>query len=213
MTLDVQTLRDELREHLGVDDNDLPDTAADLLLNRAYWHLIDIYQFREKEVTATFDTIIGTRSYDMPSPFEALRQLSILDQVTQKHKTLDKMTIFQYENSYIEGEDNYGVPTGYVREGCFARLFPTPDDIYTITIKYWTTLADLVAGNEPNIPQSWHEILLYGAVWRGWLRLGDYARSNQIKMYQASLINDAVPVESKEEFDTHNAGLDVKWDD
>lgn len=213
MSIDVPTLRDELRDHLGQDEFDLPDDKADLLLNRSYWELIDKFAFREKEVTATFQTVAGTRNYDMPSPFEALRQLSVLDPVSQQHRVLKKMTVLEYENSYNESDDFQDIPARYVREKCFARLYPTPDDTYTITLKYWTTLADLSDSNDPEIPQSWHEIILYGAIYRGFLRIGDLNRANQFKAHQNALINSSIPVEAKEEFDTHTAGLDVKWED
>jgi hypothetical protein len=48
MSIDLVTMRDELRDHLGQDDVELDDDAADLLLNRAYWELLDKFPFREK---------------------------------------------------------------------------------------------------------------------------------------------------------------------
>ncbi len=207
--LDIQQLRDGLRKPLGVDIDDLPDVDADLLLNTSYWELIDKFNFREKEVTATFPTEIGVIRYNMPEPFEALRQLSILNPDSRKHTTLERMTKYEYENFYVEGEDQYGYPEKYLREGCFARLWPTPDKVYTMTIKYWTTLADLANGQDPQIPQAWHEIIKYGAVWRGYIDLGDFARANQMKTHQISLIDSMAPVEAKEEFDTHTGGVEV----
>lgn len=209
MSLDIVQMRTKLRKPLGVDEDDLPDVDVDLLLNTSYWELLDKFPFREKEVTATFQTTIGTRSYDMPQPFEALRQLSILDPSTNEHTPLKRMTVFEYETKYVEGVDNYAMPCKYTREGCFARLWPTPDDIYTITIKYWTTLADLADGSDPIIPQAWHEIIVFGGIWRGFIDIGDFARANQMKAHQVSLINSMSPVEAKEEIDTHTGGIEV----
>ena len=208
--IDVATMIDELRDHVGMDINDLPDDKATLLLNRSWWEVIDKFPFREKEVTATFPTIIGTRSYGMPNPFEALRQLSILNPADNTHIPLDRMSIFEYEKVYIEGSDEYGFPQKYVREGCFARLWPTPDQVYTLTIKYWFTLADLSSTHDPEIPQVWHEVILMGGIWRTFMKAGDYPRCNQVKMHQASLIESIPPVEAKEAFDSHNAGIEVK---
>ena len=211
MSLDLQQMRDDLRDHTGTDDSDMPDTKADLYLNRSYWEILDKFHFREKEVTATWDTVVGTRLYNMPSPFEALRKLSIKDPVTGEHKVLERTTIDVYERTYDADADAQGFPTHYVREGCAVRLLPTPDDAYEITQKYWTVLSDLSATNTtPPIPQSWHEIILFGGVWRAFLGILDYVHGNAAKSHQVSLINSAVPVEAKEEIDSPNAGLEVK---
>lgn len=207
--LDLNQLRDELREHVGMDEDDLPDDKADLLLNRAYWELIDKFPFREKEVTATFTTEAGERRYNMPEPFEALKQLSVVNPTSKQHTPLDRMTAYEYEKVYNEEATNQAIPLKYLREGCFARLWPTPDAAYEMVIKYWTTLADLAADNDPQIPQVWHEIILFGAVWRCFMRIGDYARCNQAKTHQISLIDSTSPVEAKEEFDTHTGGVEV----
>ncbi len=109
--INLPELRDELREHLGTDEDDLPDEKADLLLNRAYWEIIDKFAFREKEVSATFATTDGTRSYNVPEPFEALRQLSIADLNNGQHRALDRMTIHTYEEIFVDDEDARGYPT------------------------------------------------------------------------------------------------------
>lgn len=213
--LDLAQLIISLRTHLGMDNDDLPDDKATLLLNRSYWEIVDKFNFREKEVTATFQTERGVSRYNMPDPFEALRQISIplTDENPKPHKPLERMTIYEYENLIVEGEANYGRPEKYGREGCFARLWPTPDKAYTLTIKYWTTLSDFDSTSpviqRPEIPQVWHEIILYGAVWRGFLEIGDFARGNEVKTHQISLINSTSPVEAKEEFDTHTGGVEV----
>ena len=210
MTISVDELRDELRIHLGVDINDLPDADADLLTNRAYWEIIDKFKFREKEVTQTWQTVIGTRLYAAPSPFEALRQLSIEDLNDQSHTPLKRFTTYEYERDYVNRSDAQDKPIGYVRESNEIRLLPTPDNVYTITMKYWTVLADLSdSNNNPPIPQVWHEVILYGAIWRAYLRLGDLSRGNQFKSQQIALINTITPTEGKEEEDSHTAGVNV----
>jgi hypothetical protein len=214
VSIEIAELRTELREHLGVDETELDNTQADLLLNRAYWELLDKFPFREKEVTITFPTVAGTRLYDVPSPFEALRLLSVEDLDDFSHKTLDRMSVLEYEKKYVNQEDSQAKPTHYVREGCAVRLYPTPDDVYTLTMKYWTVLADLSDSNtDPCIPQSWHELILFGGIWRGYLRFGDYQRANNMKAHQVNLINSQVPTESKEEIDSPYAGIEVKMNE
>lgn len=207
MSIDTSTLISELRLHLGEDDIDLPDNDALLLLNRSYWEIIDKFPFREKEVTATFSTVAAQRLYGVPTPFEALRQVSVLNPDTNDHEVLEVMSILDYENKYSEDTSEQAMPTGYVREGCNIRLYPTPDTVYTLTLKYWSPLTDLSLTQAPTNPQVWHECILFGAVYRGFFRRSDYARGNQAKAHQKSIIDTIVPVEAKEEVDTPMAGL------
>jgi hypothetical protein len=210
MSLTTQQLVDELRIHLGVDDNDLSDSDAVLLVNRSYWELIDKFPFREKETTATFTTTIGERNYTVPSPFEAVRQLSIVEPDLNKLIVLQRQTIFGHESSRSTDSDDEGFPTHYLREKNLIRLYPIPDKVYTITVKYWTTLADLdTSTSNPLLPQNWHEIVLYGSCWRAALRFRDTDQYNMFRSEHAAMINTAVPVESKEEIDTRFARVQV----
>lgn len=214
MSLNIADLRAELRKSVGMDATDMPDADADLYLNRAYWEIIDKYNFREKEVTVTFATVAGTRLYNMPSPFEALRKLSIKKPDINEHVTIHRMSIEEYENVYDEDVDARAFPEKYTREGCAVRLWPTPDKVYTITQKYWTVLADLSNSNSvPVIPQSWHEIILFGGIYRAFIGINDWARANAAKQHQAALVNNAVPVEAKEEIDSPNAGVSIIQND
>lgn|SRR5207302_5728101 len=221
MTLVLADLETELEEHLGLDSTDIGQAPwtidrIDLLLNRSFWEIQYKFPFREKELTATFATVAGTRLYSLPVPFESLRQLSIEDLNDFSHSVLQRTTIYDYESRYINNPSGteQDKPQFYTREGTGIRLLPTPDKVYTLTIKYQTTLADLSTQNNiPVIPQIWHEVILYGALWRGFLRLGDYARAQQSRAHQRELMAEIQPVESKEETDTHLGGLDVAWDD
>ena len=215
MSIDTQSLIDELREHLGVDDTDLDDDACTLLLNRSYWAMLDKFPFREKEVTASFATEDGVNLYAVPSPFEALKSLAIEDLNSFALSPLERMTQKEYDavfvNDTVEGDDE-DKPQKYYREKNCIKLWPTPDDAYTITIRYWTVLDDLDntdVDDSPGIPQNWHELILYGAIWRGYYRLGDIIRGERVKKLDSVLINEAVPTESKEERDSPTAGVEV----
>lgn len=212
-TLDVAQLRTDLRKHCGVTndtDTGFDDATCDLLLNRSLWQLDNKFPFREKEVTKTFPTVVGVRLYAPPVLFEALRQLSIEDLTDQSHSTLDRATPFFYENNFVNNSDAQAKPTHYVREGANIRLWPTPDQIYTITYKHWITIADIDDTNPDfPLPKNWYEILLYGAVFRGFLQLRNSLMAMEFKNQQVALINDVVPVEAKEEIDSHRSGVSI----
>lgn len=211
MGLLTTQLLSKLRKATGLQDqDDMSDADGILILNQSYWELMDKYPFKEKEVRVTFPTVAGVRNYNCPTPFEALRHLAILNPQGEAHTPLDQISEDVYEQEYDASSDNQAIPTKYVREGCQILLFPTPDDAYTITMRYWTTLDNLTSVTGPNMPQSWHEIILFGAIWRAFIEIcGDYVRGMGAKNFQQSLINNAVPVQAKEEENNPRAGLEV----
>lgn len=210
MSLDIVKLRKGVRKPTGMEegDTDLIDDEIDDYLNRSFWEIQDKFPFREKEKTIRFATVIGTRSYDMPKPYDALVSLSLMDPYSSEFGKLARMSTDEYESVYIEKDYERGAPTHYTRENCFVRLFPTPDKEYTISMKRLITLEDLSnIKTTLDIPRVWHEIVMYGAVWRLFLDFGDISRSNHFKAHQVSLINSTIPTESKEEEDSREAGV------
>lgn len=206
----LQEMRDSLRLHLGVDDVDLDDPASDSLLNASLSEIDNKFPFKEKERRLDFTTTIGEYKYQLPTIMDAIRVVSITDPISEDKSVLERMTPYAYEDNTTLDTDLRGEPCGYMREQDCIILHPTPDDEYAITIRYLRTLAELLAADdEPALPANWHEILLYGAVWRGFILLGDFNRANQVKAHQVALITSTVPNESKEEFDTHTGGVQV----
>ena len=209
MTLTLDDLRAELRAHLGVDSTDLPDASADLLINRSYWEISDKFPFRAKEATSTVSTVVGTRRYAMPAPFEALRFIALEDE-NGKHFHLERWVRQHYETQYVNDTDTRGQPTNYFREADDFILYPTPDAVFALTVGFWSIFDDLSDSNTtPELPQVWHEIILDGAIWRGWKRLGNYGKMREIRAGQVALINSTTPVEVKEEFDSRMAGIEL----
>ncbi len=211
MTIDLATLRSELRFALSMDSLDLPDPDADLLLNRTYWELLEKFHIRETESSMTFPTVAGTRQYSLPASFESLRISAIVDPDSLQHTQLDKFSIKQYENVYSDDEDQRNIPTNYFRGNEDIILWPTPDDVYTVVIHYKSTLADLSDANvDAALPKSWQELLLFGATYRGFIRFNDYDKARGAKSNYDSILITMVPQESKEEWDTSTAGLQPK---
>lgn len=212
MTIDITTFRKKIRKPLGMeeDDPDLTDDECDEYNNLSYWEIQDKFPFREKEKTVRFDTVTGTRSYDLPKPVEALISLSVLDATDGQFHKLERMSTDEYENRYTINTFDQGIPTHYTRENCFTRLWPTPDDAYTLSLKRLITLEDLSELMQtPEIPRVWWEIIWYGGLWRALIDFGDLQRSSAIKSQQVSLINSTVPVQAKEERDSREAGVEV----
>jgi len=204
--LSLITLRSELRLHTGQDELDLPDPDADLLLNRTYWEIQEKFHLRQTEASTTFPTVASQREYDLPPSFESLRISAIRDNETFKDNLLDRMSIKQYENTYIADTESEGKPKKYYRSNDTIVFWPTPDQVYTVVLHYLQQLDDLTDANlDPQLPRSWQEMLLQGAVYRGFYRNNDYKKGDSAKAAYIQLIQSAIPVESKEEWDSSRA--------
>lgn len=215
MGLDLDAMCDELWGATGTDSGDpqMSRTKVIEYLNRSFWELLDKYHFREKDATKTFNTTEGERRYEVPTPFEALQNIAIIDPDTEQSTPLMRMSTEKYNEKYNTDADARAIPTHYIREDCTIRLWPTPDSSeYTIVIKYWMVLDDLNddVNEQPVVPRAWHEVILYGGIWRAYIALRDFASANAMKAHQKALIDTMVPVEAKEETHSPNAGLAPK---
>ena len=224
MGLSLASLRTELRKSLGVDAVDLPNATqtsptekvgADELLNRSLWEVTEKFAFREKErsVSFTIDNVLGHK-YTLPGVFDALLDVSIESiDGNLVYTPLNRMTRVVYDSLYSansQDQTKYTIPTDYVRENDCIIFYPSPNQSYNVKLRFLQTIADLSDSNTSlTIPQSWHEIILLGAVWRGFITFGDMDRADRIKQHQLSLITSSVPVEAKEEFDSHLSGVEV----
>ena len=217
MAIDLSVLRTELRIHLGFESDgtdDLSNDDADLLLNRAFWELLNKFNFREEECSVEF-TIAEDEDYtSLPVLFESMRSLAILNSDTNKWTPLDRIDIQEFERLANDDSSAKGAPEKYFREGVGIRLLSSaggaPDATYTLRIKYRFTLADLASGNATLvIPDVWHELILMGGFWRGLHRIRDYEGAREIRNTQIGMINTTVEVESKEEVDSPLAGIEI----
>ena len=150
----------------------------------------------------------------MPTLFESVRNITIQDPGTNSAEAwepLERITLEEYTNKLDDASEVEAVPTRYFREDNGIRLSPIPDKAtYVIKVKHRVTLADLGDANlTVVIPDVWHELILFGGIWRGLLRLKDYENSREIKNQQIALINSTVEVEGKEEIDSPLAGISI----
>lgn len=205
--ISVDQLMVKLRRNTGLDINDPDWTSTDLLLvlNQSFWELLNKFDFREKESSYTITTAQGDYTYAVNNLQEAFLSASIVNPVTQQSTKLTPMSIAFFQENYNDNAliniQYQAQPELYYRNNSNIILYPIPDQAYTITVQDLLTLSDLETGQYPDIPREWHEIILYGAVWRVFLETGDMERSSYALNNQTRLINNTVPVQSKEETD------------
>lgn len=206
-------MRSELRTHLGVDSSELSDGDADLLIDRSAAELMAKFHFKAMEDKQSIVTVDGTSVYSVPASTDCVEGLYIEDPNSYQHSPIDRITYDFYEQNFVNTTDAEGKPTHYFRRGDDITLYPTPDDVYNITLYRRKVLGDFSAGGTFFGPQEWYEIVLYGAVTRGFQRLGDYQRAQASATFQASLVSSTTPTEAKEEYDSHRAGVDFIMED
>ncbi len=217
MAIDLTVLLTELRVHLGLettDTDELSKVDAELLLNRSFWELMNKFKFRETEQSIEFTVDDGEDYIDLPTLFESMRKLSILNADTNVWTPLVRIDIQEFERTTNDNTSAKGAPEKYFREGVGIRLLSSggggPDKTYTLRIKHRVTLADLATDNTTlTFPDVWHELVLFGGLWRALLRLKDFESAREIKNNQIALINSTVEVESKEEEDSPLAGVSI----
>lgn len=214
MGLSSSTLITDLKANCGLqeDDTEYDNTLCLQLLNQSFWEILDKFKFREKETSYDGTMVISQRDYTIPANCEATRILVGIDDVDTtlgQHTPLIQMSIEQYEAAYASDESLEAQPTHYVRYADYYRFYPTPDDEYSFVLYYWKSLDDLSVLNDPEIPRSWHELVLFGGVWRTFARIGDLPRAGWWKQEQLGLIESSIPVESKEKIDTRLASFDM----
>src|SRR5574342_782241 len=128
----ISNLRSELREHLGkLDTTDLPNTDADLLLNRAKWHIEEALELPQNEVHDTFDTVVGQEEYDILGfPFDSILSLAIEDSTQENTSGLRRTSEDEYNNNHSFSTTSRDKPTHYFKRANKLVLTPIPDATY-----------------------------------------------------------------------------------
>lgn len=221
--LTLAQLQDMVRKGLGgLDSSEMPNSEANRLLNQAFWEQEFSMYFKEKECRYEFDTTKGENMYLIPDEdddfdVEAIQSVSVLDE-DDNPLVMQRMTQQWWDDNYAhEDEDKHGLPTHWTRMDETIIVHPTPDrGDYEIRVYFLKTLKEVTeltdGTSDPDLPRNWHEIVAYGAIWRGHFENGDYNLARQAKNFYVGLVRRAAEVRSKEEGIDRYAGLEVAHD-
>lgn len=206
----VTNFRSELRVHLGgLDTTDLPNTDADLLLNRAWWKVQEELKLPSNVKHTTFSTADGTFSYTQSVPVESILKLALNDTEQEKWVPLYEMSEDEYNESYNTSNDYRGKPTHYFRRGKDLILYPTPDATYSIEITRREWLDDLSDSiTTIDASKALQEIVFYVAVRYGFLRARDFNAAFRLGKFIDDLIKTYVDIDVKED-DQHMMQVQV----
>ena len=188
-----------------MDETDLPNTDADRLLNRSWWAMSSQLRFSEKDGTYNFSTVAETNAYALPTDSDAIQKVVLRFAEGDPWEPLIKISDWNMFSLSADTKDE-GVPTHYARRGDNFILWPVPDDEYSVSVKYLKTLADIQSSG-PEAPQEWHEVVLWGAISRGFFARGDWARGTSAQNQQAIYLQALDTEEDREQEDRIYAGV------
>lgn len=171
-----------VRDSLGGETTEtLSDTRVMRYINQSYLELCSFYQFDQLKTSTTITTTSGTADYEL-SVSTVLNIDDILD--TTNNNKLYPMNDYQY-NQFTQGGTQSGTPQYWFMNGVGSNdrfqitLWPTPAGTYSLTVDINKKPTELVASplasaTSPVIPEQWDDSIIYRAVARGWMMLGDH---------------------------------------
>lgn len=189
-----------------MDSDDLPDANAERLLNRSFWALTAKLRFNIQEAETSFTTTEGTESYITPADEESVQRVMLYDESAGDYTYLIKIDDWNMFPKASDNTANEGPPTHYSRRNDDFILYPVPDDTYTIRVKYRATLSDIQTSGT-SLPREWDEVILYGAIYRGFMLRGDFNRADKAEAKYATMLNMLDTDEEKEVEDRRFSGM------
>lgn len=153
------------------------------------------FEHVEAQTTQTITLVTSTASYTLT--------VWAIDHVRYENggKTLPPMTRVQLSQ---RGTTILGPPARFARWGTLLypdRVPTSAENGHTLTVYGWRqppTWGDTVS----ELRSEWDEVILEGAAWRGWVRLGDLPRADIHRENYAALVNDnrtVLSVEARQE--------------
>jgi hypothetical protein len=211
----------EVRSAIGQpSETDVPDTRITLWLDWSYRHVCrpKIHRHREMRVKETITLVTGQRNYDVASDYFSTYSLANttvgyrlipMDQRRQDEPLLTSSRPQFYDIDW------YTDPLGQTTLSVL--LYPNVASGYggnELRHRYWkmpvgTDTSGLTAATE--IDSDWDEVIIVGAIWRGWRHRRSVQRAEIHKAEFAQLINE-IPDRLVADVEDKDWGFEVEID-
>jgi hypothetical protein len=137
-------------------------------INWAYRDIASRYPHIVVRPRANFNTVSGTATYNLPSPFSNTE--GVIHQVWDR---TNRVQLERLGERRASEQDSEGVasplrarPTAYAHWSDGLQLYPTPDAVYSIQVIGKRTVADLSAGGDTTLLSSvWDMGILLWSEW------------------------------------------------
>lgn len=186
------TIKDRVRAYLDRTDLDtkirewIEDTRLDLALK---------YSFKYLYVEATASTVAGTSKYALPSDYlghatlwAGAKKLAKItprefDELTQTDidAAASPRELTTEDGSAVSTTSIQAPPDYYVERGMEVELYPTPDAVYTLRIKYYASPTSWASTSTDDAQSDYittfhPEAVIWGTALRGSIYLDDEAK-------------------------------------
>lgn len=152
--MNLQDLTNEVLAH-GFDPNVFTGRIANYL-NDGLSLIANSVNYFTDEAAYDFQTVSSTAVYPWPADFSLGRSL----RDTVRNVEMQAVTLREIDRS----ANTQGTPYAYALDGAALHLYPVPDGVYQMELRYWKNPAPLVAATDvPSLPADWHRLLWYWA--------------------------------------------------
>lgn len=172
--LTLNDIRSRAREVAEVSSADVSDTLMDLFIRDGYNRIIDLERrWPFLEVSFTMNTVADQRAYTI-NDYTAHDIREVISIVDEEHVRLGFLSYDVAEEQFIVPNDVSGRPLYVASWADQLHLFPTPKDVYTLTVRAYREPTDwITAGTVPDGVEAFD------------LALVDYAVARSYKMQEA----------------------------
>lgn len=155
--MNLLALRTEVRNHGFTGTALFPDSRINQYLNDAQGKVCRRVDFYIAEAVRDFNTVAGTATYIQPTDFARDRSLHRTDVPGE----LAQVGLRTIDRSPIAN----GAPRYYAIDASNLHLYPTPNNVFPLELRYWKLPAQLVGDTDvPAIPADYHRMLVYWAL-------------------------------------------------
>src|SRR5438309_7775091 len=128
--MQLSDLRAEVLAH-GFDPTQFGSARVNQYLNDGLQELCARVDFYQEEATSDFPTVSGTASYSLPANFGRIRSL----RNTDSSRELASCDLREIDRS----TPSNGSPRYYAMDAANVHLYPTPDGVYNLELRFWQT--------------------------------------------------------------------------
>lgn len=177
MALNLQQIRDYVRNHIELEIDDLPDSVLDVFIREGSKRVEKAetrWPFYEESWTLT--TAIGTRNYALTGAVPTATAVDQLTNVQGPKWNLVWIGREQYDVLNPPDFTSQSEPTHVALWDSELWLSPTPDAAYTLTLRGYRKPTDWVANGaaaQPDLPDELHNTVATWALSRAYAQQDD----------------------------------------
>jgi len=186
MASTLSEIRANLRDELTIDPNGKiwSDSVLNSYINNAYLQIQKDgnYKWRENASNTTFDTIVGTQEYALPSDFIRLTLVRYNNNVLIPS---DKITLKRQQNTFVNGQ-----PSQYYIYGTNVGFDTIPNAVKEIDFDYQKKLAKLSDDTDTSeLPEDFDDTIVKYASFLAWStkRGNESTSANKLNEYRVLL--------------------------